>query len=145
MRENRLLPAFHFNISFKELPGDTGNDNQFISVSGLKASIVVPADHNNETGGKKTTQYGPLVLKRAVSAGKQSALRKWVLKNLSKPGKAILPELLIEVLNEEHEPQMIFRAVNVSAIGWELGELHAEKSDLLMEEISLQYLSLTLV
>ncbi|MBC7873671.1 MAG: phage tail protein [Ferruginibacter sp.] len=144
MRDNRPLTAFHFSISFKELPGDTGNDSQFLSVSGLKAIMVIPDD--KEVIDKETRRkYGPLILKRAVSAGKPSALRKWVLKSMAKPGSVTLPEVLIEVLNEEHEPQLVFRAGQVSAVGWELGELHAGKSDLLMEEISLQYLSLVLV
>lgn len=145
MNDNSLLPAFHFNISFKELPDDNGNDHSFMSISGLKTYVVPPVDDNKRPRKKLTTQFGPLILKRAVSTDQQSALRKWVLKNLAKPRKKLLPELLIEVLNEEHIPQMTFKVEHISAIGWELGELHAGKSELLMEEISLQYKSLTII
>lgn len=145
MHENNLLPAFHFNIHFKELPDDLGIDDRFMSISGLKAMVVLPDDDNNEAGKKIRTAFGPLVLKRAISVNRQSPLRKWVLDSLATSGSAILPEVLIEVLNEEHTPEMVFKVEQVSAIGWELGELHAGKSELLMESISLQYLSLVLV
>jgi hypothetical protein len=56
-----------------------------------------------------------------------------------------LPEVLIEVLDEEHKPGLIVRLTKVTAAGWELGELNAGRSELLMEEITLHYKSIELV
>jgi len=45
-------------------------------------------------------------------------------------------------LNEEHEPGLAIRLMNVTAAGWQLSELDALNSKLLMEEISLHYTSI---
>ena len=143
MKERTALTAFHFRVSYEALAGDNGSDSQFISVSGLKALLVPPsAETTNKE--KPVVQYNPVLLRRAVISGKTSPLRKWILKSLAKPGSLLLPSVQIEVLNEEHEPEMVFVLRDVSAAGWEMSELNAGKSELLTEDIYLQYKGLTI-
>jgi phage tail-like protein len=137
MSENHLMTAFHFRVLFRGLKLKEENDFRFQSVTGIKAFHLIPDDEKRSAA----TQFGPVVLTRAVEPSTNSALRQWILQNLNKSSD-ILPEVLIEVLDEEHKPGMIIRLKNVTVAGWQLGELNAEKSDLLMEEISLHYQSI---
>ena len=145
MNEDHKLSAFHFKVLFKGL--DTNEaDSGFQSVSGLKATIIsqeygVSRDQDKNP----VTLFSPLVLRRAITKNNNSALRQWILRCLNASSPEPLPEVLIEVLNDEHTPEMIIRLTNVTAAAWELGELHAEKNELLMEEITLHYQSVEMV
>ena len=140
MSDNYLMTAFHFRVLFKGLKVKEKTDSRFQSVSGIKAIHSIPGDEKRSAA----TQFGPVVLTRAVEHSKDSALRQWILQNLNKSSPDILPEVRIEVLNEEHKPGMIIRLKNVTVAGWQLGELNAHKSELLMEEITLHYQSIAM-
>ncbi len=141
MPSNTTLPAFHFMVSFEGLPADNGSDNQFFSVSGLSAGITNADMRDLPIATTKKTRT--VSLQRAVRSGKNSPLRKWLLRSLDKEGM-IVKEMLVTVLDEEHQPAMVFSLGNVRAAGWELGELNAGKSELLLETILLHYDSLKL-
>lgn len=148
MNENHPLTAFHFRVLFKGLESSGETDSRFQSVSGLKVTTEIPG--NTEAPGfnpgneKKSTatRYNPVILRRAVERSANSPLRQWVLKNLNKSSQQELPEILIEVLNEEHKPAIIVRLKKITAGGWQLGELNAAASELLTEEITLYYKSI---
>lgn len=140
MNEDHLMTAFHFRVLFKGLGSKEETDFRFQSVTGIKAIHPNPGDEKRSA----TTQFGPVVLTRGVEQTTDSALRQWILQNLNKSSTDILPEVLIEVLNEEHKPGIIIRLKNATVAGWQLGELNAAKSELLMEEISLNYQSITM-
>jgi phage tail-like protein len=131
------LPAFHFQVSYSGLPGDKEMDGSFLSIAGIKTAIQLPEE--NTTVKKNVVQYNPVTLRRAVTTGRSSPLRKWILKSLSAKGTSAISQMTIVIMNEEHEPEITIYLTNVTAAGWELGELHAGKSDLLMEEIVLRY------
>ena len=143
MSENYLLAAFHFRVLFKGLEAAGETDSRFQSVSGIKATTENPVTAGDEN--KSTTRFNPIVLRRAVERSNKSALRQWVLQNLNKSLHNEIPEVLIEVLNEEHKPEIIVRLKKVTAAGWQLGELNAANSELLMEEISLNYQSIEMI
>jgi phage tail-like protein len=144
MNENHSLPAFHFRILFKGLDDLSEADSRFQSVSGLKVAAAIPENVDGAIN-KSASFLSPLVLKRAVENTSNSQLRRWVLDCLNKSSREPLPEVLIEVLDEEHKPGFIVRLTKVTAAGWELGELNALKSELLMEEITLQYQSIEVI
>ena len=143
MDRDHILPAFHFRILFKGLNKTGDDDSGFQSISGLRISTVIPVafDLAGEAI-KETTLFNPVVLRRAISSTQRSPLREWVLRCLNHSSKEPLPEVLIEILNEEHEPGLIIRLTDVTAAGWQLSELDALNSKLLMEEISLHYTSI---
>jgi phage tail-like protein len=147
MKDNHPLPAFHFRVVFKGLKGAGDTDSRFQSISGLKALAVMADTVSSDLheSKKNNTIFNPLVLRRAVSTANNSALSKWLLKSLNKSSSDPLPEVLIEVLNETHKVTLVFRLTHVTAAGWELGELNAQKSELLMEEITLHYTSIELL
>ena len=142
MDRDHIMPAFHFRILFKGV--NTGDDDSgFQSISGLKISTITPAAF--EQAGeviKETTLFNPVVLRRAIRSTQRSPLREWVLRCLNHSSKEPLPEIIIEILNEEHEPGLTIRLINVTAAGWQLSELDALNSKLLTEEISLHYTSI---
>jgi phage tail-like protein len=135
MNENKLITAFHFRVLFSGLKAKEETDLRFHSVTGIKAIHLVPGDERKPAA----TQFGPVVLTRAVEGSTDSALRQWILQNLNKSSSDILPEVRIEVLNEEYKPGIIVRLKSVTVAGWQLSELNANKSELLMEEITLHY------
>lgn len=144
MNEDHKLSAFHFKVLFKGL--DTNEaDSGFQSVSGLKAAIIRQEDSVRDQNKNPVTLFNPLVLRRAITGNNNSPLRQWILRCLNASSPEPLPEVLIEVLNDKHSPEMIIRLTNVTAAAWELGELHAQKNELLMEEITLHYQSVEMI
>jgi len=138
--ESHIVPAFHFRVLFAGLSDLTEQDSSFESVSGIHGTLV---DNNtvppHQPGKNGTTVFQPVVLRRAVSMPGRSALREWALNCLNGNAHDPLREVKIEVLNEEHLPLLVITLKNVYVKTWALGELHAQKSNLLMEEISLGY------
>ena len=144
MSDNRFLPAFHFTVQFTGLANNAATDGGFESVTGLGVTAINPG--TAAAGDKKlAAQFNPIVLKRAISQQQPSTLRQWVLHNLNGQATAPLPEVLIQVLNEVHQPAITFRLTHVTAAGWQLGPLTTQQSELLMEEIVLQYRSIEIV
>lgn len=146
-----MIQAFNFIVRFIGLSNITSSSNEIIdsnfqSITGIKAIIDfeenASANINERANAKKI--FTPVVLKRAIPLPLQSPLLQWILKNISEPGFNILPEVLIEVLNESEEPTIVIKLRNVSLVSWSLGELNAEKSELLIEEIALAYTSLSI-
>lgn len=132
MPDYRFIPAFHFTVQCSGLKGDAAADTGFESVTGLQITAAADADK------KLPAQCNPVVLKRAVSR-LPSPLRQWVLKNLNGSKTTPLPEVLIQVLDEMHQPAITIRLLQVTAAGWQLCPLSTQQSELLMEEITLQY------
>lgn len=142
MERYQPIPSFHFRVLFKGL-NITDDDSGFQSISGLKISTTIPvAVLSTGQIAKETILFNPVVLRRAIKSNQRSALRDWVLRSLNRLSKEALPEMIIEILSEEHEPSLTIRCTQVTAAGWELSELNASNSELLMEEISLQYKSI---
>lgn len=141
MPDNRFLPAFHFTVQCSGLKGNADADTGFESVTGLKISA---GDTTAADDKKIPALFNPVVLKRAVSR-QPSPLRQWVLKSLNRGKTTPLPEVLIQVLDETHQPALSFRLLHVTAAGWQLGPLHTQQSELLTEEITLQYRVVELV
>lgn len=140
-RSSDMILAFHFRVTFTGLDGSHDQDSSFESTAGIQA--MVPDNTTNLRRDEKTpvAVFLPVVLRRAVSQAEQSPLRQWVLRCLNEKRQDHLPEAKIEILNEEHLPVMTIVLRNVSVKSWTLGELHAQKSNLLMEEIGLSYQS----
>jgi phage tail-like protein len=137
---SHMVPAFHFRVLFTGLRDLAEQDSSFESVSGIYATVP---DNNagalNQDKQNTGIVFQPVVLRRAVSLPAQSELRQWVLKCLNRNIHEPLEEIKIELLNEEHSPVLVIVLKNVQVKTWSLGELHAQKSNLLMEEIGLAY------
>lgn len=129
--------GFHFKVEFANIDGEFS----FQSVKGLTVEMdTEKIAEGGENRFKHTipvkTKYSNLVLKRGVFV--DSELVKWCREAVENFN--ILPtNIIIKLLNEEHEPLLTWNVVHAYPVKWEVGELHAEKNTIAIETIELVY------
>ncbi len=134
---------FHFEVSFQGVGGTTGEDIKFQSVSGLDAQV------NTETikeGGENRFEhvvptrasYSNLVLKRGILLPSQSGITKWCKKAFEEL-KFEPSDLLVTLFNEQHTPLLKWKVIHAWPKSWKIGELNAEKGEVLIETLELSY------
>ena len=149
--------SFCFSVKFGL--GTTEIDARFQSVSGLEVQLET---ETLKEGGENRfehvlpvrTKYPDLILKRGlISPETGSELTKWCKKafdqfgyngfDLKKENKENLPvrpiNLVVQLLNEKHEPLMQWKVIHAWPKAWKFGELNAEKSEVLIETLELNY------
>ena len=133
--------GFHFRIIFKGLPDGNDNEEGFQSISGLEAFMSDDFPDSKEKKKSKSfeTRYSPLVLKRGVVNINESKLSQWLFTCFNKKRPTPLKEITIELLDESHKPFMRWTLRNLVPVSWKLGELNAEKAEILIETIELKY------
>jgi phage tail-like protein len=152
------------NFLFSVVFSSNGNafDIRFQSVTGLDATLET---ETIKEGGENRFEhvipvrrkYGPLVLKRGVLAYNESDITKWLkmifdegfdyIEDLSKPPEERANEnnirtidtVQIQLLNEAHQPLMTWTVNNVWPRSWKIGELNAERGEVLIETMELNY------
>lgn len=136
---------FHFSVSFK--PNDKDSiDTRFQSVTGLDATIET---ETVKEGGENhfehvlpvRRKYGPLVLKRGLLGPLASELTKWLKRCFDEADGMMQPIATVEImlLNPDHEPLMQWTVNNVWPRSWKVGELNAERGEVLIETLELNY------
>lgn len=146
--------GFHFRVIFEGLKNDKGQpaDNsvetslemRFQSVSGLDASLET---ETVKEGGENRYEhvipvrrkYGPLVLKRGLLKLNDSALSQWFRRAFEDEKVEPLQHVEIQLLNQDHEPLMLWSAIWVWPKSWKVGELNAERAEVLIETLELNY------
>lgn len=141
MPEDNYPPvSFHFKVIFQGV-GNKNNDCRFQSVTGLNVEmdtefIKEGGENRFEHVLPKGTKYSNLVLKRGFL--KDSDIIKWcqdAFQNLS-----IHPvNLIIHLLNEEHQALTSWNVVNVWPLKWNVSEMDAEQNSIFIETIELNY------
>ncbi len=136
--------GFHFRILFKGLDPAQFTDIGFQSITGLEAFINSNETHtfDRQNPAPEAVSFSTLVLRRAVVDIKESPLIQWISLWINKEKQVPLKEVYIELLNEEHHPYMRWGITDVRPKSWKLGELNAEKSEVLIETIELSYTKL---
>jgi len=138
------FPAnFHFEVSFLGVGGTTGEDIKFQSVSGLDAQI---STETIKEGGENRFEhvvpvranYSGLVLKRGILLPSQSGITQWCKKAFEEL-KFEPSDLLVTLLNEQHEPLLKWKIIHAWPKSWKIGELNAEKGEVLIETLELSY------
>ena len=141
---------FHFSVKFS-LPGDhkvTDDDIKFQSVTGLDTSIET---ENIKEGGENTFEHviptrvksGPIVLKRGILKPEHSGITTWFKKAVDSLLITPLKEITISLLDEDHQPLMVWVATNVWPRSWKIGELNAERGEVLLETLELNCNTIT--
>ena len=135
--------GFHFAVTFNGLNED-GIDAQFQSVSGL--DVRIETEEIKEGGENRFThavptrrKYADLTLKRGLmspSAG--SEITSWCLKAFEEL-KVIPVNLEVNLLDQEHKVLMSWHVRHVRPKSWKIGELNAERGEVLIETIELSY------
>lgn len=133
-------PSFHFKVEF-DLPGLNDNDFRFRDVSGFSSELETESIN---IGGENRfvqelpirTKYQNLVLKRGFL--KDSVLISWckeAIENLN-----INPVTIwVSILNEKHESMHTFSFINAWPKKWEVSDLNAQNSEILVETIDICY------
>lgn len=84
-------------------------------------------------------KFGPLTLKRGLLTANESRITKWL--KLAFDDHIVIPfaSAQIKLLNEDHEPLMHWTINNVWPRSWKLGDLNAERGEVLIETLELNY------
>ncbi|MEW7289065.1 phage tail protein [Aquimarina sp. 2304DJ70-9] len=138
------IVGFHFRVRFTDLPKSKGTDVSFQSVSGLDVQIEKEA---MKEGGENRfehqlpgrTKYTTLTLKRGILKPEDSGLIKWCHNAFRDMIIKPLDTVGVELLNENHTPLMRWQLSHVWPVSWKVGELNAEKGEVLIETLELNY------
>jgi phage tail-like protein len=135
--------GFHFAVSFNGL-GMDNLDARFQSVTGLDVSLET---ESVKEGGENRFEhvlpvrrkYTDLVLKRGLLSPKVgSKITAWCKEAFD--NYKIQPlNLEVVLLNENHQALMKWEVVHAWPKNWKLGELNAERSEVLIETLELNY------
>ena len=134
---------FHFRVQFLGLPSGSDEDIRFQSVSGL--NVHMETETLREGGENRFKhvlpthrRYSNLVLKRGLLRPKESRLTDWCKDAFD--NFIFNPiDLVVQLLNENHEPIVLWYVAHVWPKRWILGELNAEKGEVLIETFVLNY------
>lgn len=132
--------GFHFKVEFQDLDKEDV-DIRFQSIAGLTIdmqtqSVKEGGEHRFEHVLPIRTKYTNLVLKRGLT--KNSKLIDWCLEAFQT--LIIYPKnILVYLLNEEHEPLMTWNIVHAWPKKWSVSDFNAEKGGLVIETLELQY------
>lgn len=133
---------FLFQVEFQL--GSESFDLKFQSVTGLDSTLDT---ETVKEGGENRFEhvipvrrkYGPLVLKRGILTPSESKLTSWLKKSFDDEKVEPIPNLNISLLNEEQEVLMLWKINNVWPRSWRIGELNAERGEVLIETLELNY------
>ena len=130
--------GFHFSVSFGI---SEGSDSQFQSVSGL--SVDLETEEYAEGGENRfkhklpvKTKFPNLVLKRGILV--QSDLIDWC-KDGMENFQFWPKDLIVMLLNDQHEPLMTWRIVHCIPVKWAVDDFNAEESKAVIETIEISY------
>lgn len=134
---------FHFEVSFSGL-GKNHPDGKFQSVTGLE--VKFDSETIKEGGENRFEHVIPvrrkasdLVLKRGViSVDEKSLLTGW-LKKAFEDNEVRPVDLNVILLNEDHQPLAAWKVIHAWPTSWKMGELNAEKGEVLIETLELAY------
>ncbi len=133
--------SFHFKVSFEGFNKET--DFNFQSVTGLDVSITM--ETKREAGENrfvhhvpKDVTYTDLVLKRGVFRPSESDITDWFNKAI-REFRFSPRNIQISLLDEKHEPLMVWNVVHALPKTWKMPEFNAEKGEVLIESMTLAY------
>ncbi len=128
------LSNFHFRVDWG------GNRTGFMEVTGLGMGVAVAPYREGAspefaamlTSGQK--HYSPVVLKRAMVAG-DNDFYHWI--NTAQVGDVERRDVLISLLNSQHEPAMVWKLSRAFPSRLDYSPLNALGNDLAMESLTL--------
>ncbi|GAA4272686.1 phage tail protein [Aquimarina gracilis] len=138
------IVGFHFSVSFLNLPESKDVDVKFQSVSGLdvqieKETLKEGGENRFEHSIPGRRKYSPLTLKRGILTPKDSGLTQWCQKAFQNLEVTPVGTVNVELLNENSTVLMQWELSHVWPVSWKVGELNAEKGEVLIETLELNY------
>ncbi|WP_297087463.1 phage tail protein [uncultured Draconibacterium sp.] len=129
--------GFHFKVEFNAFPGEYA----FQSVAGL--SVEMETEQIAEGGENRfkhkvpvRSKYPKLVLKRGLLV--DSEIIRWC-RNALENFEFEPTDLIVKLLNEEHQPLMTWNVVHAYPVKWSISDFDAEKNQLVIETLELNY------
>lgn len=144
MATDYQMVGFHFRVKFLNLPRDTEVDIRFQSVTGLdvqleKESIKEGGENRFEHGVAVRSKYTALTLKRGMLTPNDSGLTKWLQDAFQNLMVVPIAKVNVELLNEAHDILMQWELSHVWPLSWKVAELNAERGEVLIETLELNY------
>ena len=139
------IVGFHFRVSFLNLPTSKKEvDVMFQSVTGLdvqveKEPLKEGGENRFEHSLPGRRKYSALTLKRGILKPKDSGLSEWCQQAFYDLDITPIGKVNIELLNEEHQALMQWELSHVWPVSWKVGELNAERGEVLIETFELNY------
>lgn len=138
------IVGFHFRVFFFDLPDEKEADIKFQSITGLdvqidKETLKEGGENRFEHNLPGRTKYSSLTLKRGILTPDDSGLTIWLQKAFQDMVFTPLSRIDVELLNENHDILMQWELSHVWPVSWKVGELNAEKGEVLLETLELNY------
>lgn len=132
--------GFHFRVNIEGLTSDT-RDISFQEVSGINAKV---GEFTYNEGGENRfvhrlpdrVTYEKLTLKRGMLIG--SELIGW-FRDAVESFKFDPRNVLVTLLNREHEPLESWSFVKAYPVKWSIGSFNAEQNEVVVETIELSF------
>lgn len=142
------IPKFHFQVEW----GDDARIG-FTEVSGLdfETEVIEYREGNskqyNKTKQPGLTKYSNVTLKRGTFVGDFDFFEQWkqtyFFQEGNTTGSRYRRTVTIKLLNEQHEPVIIWKLVDAWPCKVKYGDLKADSSEILIEEMELVHEGLT--
>jgi phage tail-like protein len=134
---------FHFRVNFT-LSTAKSVDVKFQSVTGLDSTIDTETvreggENRFEHVIPTRRKYGPLILKRGLLGPNSSGVTAWLKQTFDDEVYQTLSTVNIYLLGETHTPILHWTINNVWPRSWKIGELNAERGEVLVETLELNY------
>jgi len=142
--------GFHFMVSFYGLPGARDEDVCFQAISGLDGEMDTETwkeggeNHFEHTFPGRRKFSSPLTLKRGVLAPGKSGLTDWCNDAFVHLKLKPLRLVSVELLDENHQVLLKWDLEHVWPRSWKIAELNAERSEVLIETLELNFNRLAL-
>jgi len=136
------IVGFHFKVFFSDFT--KGIDVSFQSVSGLDVQIEKEAlkeggENHFEHQIPGRSKYSTLTLKRGFLKPEDSDLTRWCQRAFQDQIFEPLTVVNIELLNHDHMGMIQWELSHVWPVSWKIGELNAERGEVLIETLELNY------
>lgn len=151
MKNTHQIVGFHFKVVFTDLPEPEGEGTQekgldisFQSVTGLDVQIEKEAmkeggENRFEHQMPGRSKYTTLTLKRGIIKPGESGLMKWCQQAFQNLIIKPLTGIDVQLLDENNKPLMQWQLSHVWPVSWKIGELNAERGEVLIETLELNY------
>src|SRR5690554_3284889 len=144
MAKDYQMVGFHFRVRFLNLPEAKEVDVKFQSVTGFDVQLDTEAikeggENRFEHAIPVRTKYTTLTLKRGMLTPKDSGLTKWFQAAFQNMDVQPIAKVNIELLNEKHDVLMQWELSHVWPLSWKVAELNAERGEVLIETLEMNY------
>lgn len=133
--------GFHFSVFFSDISAEGDNDTRFQSVAGLNVEYDTEAikeggENRFEHKLPVRTKYPDLSLKRGMLTN--SNVIAWV-KNALQQREFKPIQIIIRLLNEEHQPLKTWNIMNAWPRKWAVSDFNAQENAIVVETLDLSY------